>query len=176
MIKERALILSLEDIWTFGIPKCHGCKFLVTDKDHLNERSNCIILSCLEKQDDWNLETRNGQDIAKDFICSKCPFNNVPEPKNIVRMRYPQPDGLNPEYKKGWNDALKALHKDVIENPDAEYCKDFLIKVSDDIIISVDNSRFECECGCYHFTKRISRSGSSTYTCNECRAVYMTKG
>lgn len=180
---SSALVLKNEDIWSTDKPKCASCIFL--KKEGLralgNDHVECVLLRSLNKMDVWNSETNNGDLYFPDknkteFICSVCPLKSVPRELEIVKARYPQPDGYHPLYKLGWNDCIKAIKGEMINHPSNEFCESYLHKVSDDVVIGTENIRQKCEgCGSEHFSMYLSEDNSPVYVCNECKAVYIVE-
>lgn len=178
MSNEKTMVVfNYDDIWSTEKPMCASCKF-IRNISYVSNCYVCSILSALNRLEVWNSDTRSGETDLKaledsEYRCSECPFNVLPKEYPILKARYPQPDGLHPLYKQGWNDCIKALRGEVIEHPSAEYCETYLTKVSDDIVIGTEDIHQKCECGNEHFSKYISDDQSPVYVCNECKAVYI---
>ena len=80
------------------MPKsCFGCNFLYCDGD-----TNLDSCQAREKARPVDSETYKKPDW--------CPLRKLPE-KMEVCGKYPQPDGVMPSYKVGWNACLDEILK-----------------------------------------------------------------
>lgn len=71
---------------------------------------------CRFFESDWRecyaISKRYNRDVmTEEAKPNWCPLRELPE-KMKVRGKYPQPDGITPSYKVGWNACLDEILKD----------------------------------------------------------------
>lgn len=71
-------------------------------------QDNCY--QCPAYSDEWDICNVSGEDTTGGKKPDWCPIRPIPE-KMKITGKYPQPDGIVPSYKYGWNACIDEILK-----------------------------------------------------------------
>lgn len=73
---------------------------------------NCLDCPLLNGSDECSVQSEDANTNADCFAALEagCPLKELPKKKTVCGT-YPQPDGVVPSYKTGWNDCIDEILK-----------------------------------------------------------------